>query len=64
MTDAHAGNDLKAYALFRAVKCYAPSGNNDCGGDDVARSVRKTWFKTLKKDFPDTPWAKSLKYYW
>ncbi|MBI1920437.1 MAG: outer membrane assembly lipoprotein YfiO [Geobacter sp.] len=64
MADTHAPHDLKAYALFRAIKCYAPSGYNDCGGNEVAISVRRSWFKTLKNDYPDTTWAKSLKYYW
>ncbi|MDG6400056.1 outer membrane assembly lipoprotein YfiO [Pseudomonas quasicaspiana] len=54
----------KAYALFRAINCYAPSGNNGCGGKAVEPSVRKAWFKQLKSGFADTPWGKSLQYYW
>jgi hypothetical protein len=54
----------KAYALFRAVKCYAPSGNNDCGGKDVPQSQRKAWFTTLKHDYADTRWANALQFYW
>jgi hypothetical protein len=64
MAAAGASHDLKAYALFRAIRCYAPSGHNDCGGEEVDISVRKSWFKALKKEYPDTTWAKSLKFYW
>jgi hypothetical protein len=56
--------DLHAYALYRAVMCYAPSGTNDCGDKDVDISVRKQWFNRLKNEYPNTTWAKSLKYYW
>jgi hypothetical protein len=54
----------KAYALYRAVNCYAPSGNNSCGGEDVPVAQRKAWFNTLKRDYPKSQWAKDLQYYW
>jgi hypothetical protein len=54
----------KAYALYRAVHCYAPSGYNSCGGRDVAVAQRRSWFQRLKKDYPASTWAKKLKYYW
>ena len=57
-------SDLQAYALYRAIQCYAPSGINDCGGNDANKSVRKQWFDKIKTDYPNTSWAKSLKYYW
>lgn len=60
----HAPKDDRAYALFRAIKCYAPSGNNSCGGTDVEQSVRKAWFRQLKGTYADTQWSKSLAYYW
>lgn len=56
--------ELHAYALFRAVRCYAPTGNNDCGDENVPLSVRKQWFSQLKKQYPESEWAKSLQYYW
>jgi hypothetical protein len=58
-----APND-RAYALYRAINCFAPSGNNSCGGADVAPTVRKDWFRLLKTTFADTQWGKSLQYYW
>ncbi|MCB2087947.1 MAG: hypothetical protein R3E18_05175 [Sphingomonadaceae bacterium] len=54
----------RAYALYRGVWCYGPSGNNSCGGEDVPESTRAAWFNELKKRYPDSKWAKSLKYYW
>jgi hypothetical protein len=58
-----APND-KAYALYRAVMCYAPSGINDCGGADVPVAQRKAWFTQLKRDYPASQWAKKLRVYW
>jgi len=54
----------KAYALYRAVNCYAPTGSNSCGGVEVPLSVRKSWFNRLKKDYPSSTWAQELRYYW
>ena len=54
----------RAYALFRAVNCYAPSRANGCGGEDVAPAVRKGWFMRLHKDYPASRWAQELRYYW
>ncbi|MEL7936243.1 outer membrane assembly lipoprotein YfiO [Pseudomonas delhiensis] len=64
IADAQAGSDDKAYALYRAINCYAPSGYNGCGKQDIAPAQRKRWFRTLKTQYADTPWSKSLKYYW
>ncbi|MBH3340683.1 hypothetical protein I5L51_16355 [Pseudomonas mendocina] len=54
----------KAYALFRAINCYAPSGYNNCDRQDIAKDQRKQWFQTLKRSYADTQWAQRLKYYW
>lgn len=62
--DAAAPAEERAYALFRAVNCYAPSGYNDCGGDDVPVETRKAWFNQLKSRYPNTTWAQQLRYYW
>jgi hypothetical protein len=53
-----------AYALYRAVNCYAPSASNSCGGKDVPVSQRKKWFQTLKGQYKDSEWASRLNYYW
>ena len=54
----------RAYALFRAVNCYAPSQSNACGGSDVAPAVRKGWFQRLHRDYPTSRWAQESRYYW
>ncbi|MGR0480312.1 MAG: hypothetical protein ACTFAL_02600 [Candidatus Electronema sp. V4] len=64
IADKKAAPDLKAYALYRLIKCYSPSQYNHCGGQDVEVSVRKSWFHTLKKRYAGSSWAKDLKYYW
>lgn len=56
--------DDRAYALYRAVNCYAPAQSNSCGGDDVPPKQRKAWFQELKKRYPKSPWAEDLKLYW
>lgn len=64
IADPRANKDDKSYALYRAVYCYARTGRNSCGGKDVALSQRKAWFQRLKNGYPNSKWAKSLKYYW
>lgn len=54
----------KSYALYRVIMCYAPSGMNECGGADVDKAQRKSWFSQLKTQYPGSPWAQKLKYYW
>lgn len=64
IADKQAPEEDRAYALFRAINCYAPSGFNGCGSQDIAPAQRKQWFRALKGQYAATPWAKSLKYYW
>jgi hypothetical protein len=64
IADPAAGADEKAYALYRAVYCYAPNGNNTCGGADAPQSRRQAWFQRLKRDYPASEWATKLRYYW
>ena len=64
IADAKAAPDVRAYALYRAVYCWAPSGTNSCDGSDVPIGQRKAWFQQLKAKYPTSAWATSLKYYW
>jgi hypothetical protein len=64
MNSKNAAHDDKAYALFRAVNCFAPSGYNSCGTQEIAVEQRKQWFQTLKSRYADTRWGQQLKYYW
>jgi len=58
------GDPEVAYALHRATSCFASSGNNHCGGQDIPKETRAAWFKRLKAEFRNTPWAQGQKYYW
>ena len=64
LADPKTQGTVRAYLLYRAVRCYASSGANHCGGKDVDKAQRKAWFETLKKDFAGSAWAQQLKYYW
>ena len=56
--------DARAYALYRAINCYAHSGYSNCGKQDIPRNTRKQWFDILHKEYANSIWAKSSKYYW
>ncbi|MDX5630873.1 MULTISPECIES: hypothetical protein [unclassified Brenneria] len=64
IADPAAPPEDKSYALYRAVYCYAPSGFNDCGEQDISKATRKAWFTQLKTEFKGSLWANKLKYYW
>ena len=64
IADAKAPAADRAYALYRAIHCYAPSGNNECGGAGVAKGERAHWFHLLKTDYATSEWANASKYYW
>jgi len=64
IADHSAESDARAYAFFRAIRCFAPSGSNDCGKQDIPLSTRKRWFQMLHQEYPNSVWAQSLKYYW
>lgn len=59
-----ATDEQRAYALYRAINCFAPSGYNACGAQEIELTQRKQWFAKLKSKYPKSPWAQSLKYYW
>lgn len=74
IADRAAPADIRAYALYRAVRCYAPSGYNGCAGParttaeleaaQVPLAVRKGWYDELKKRYPQSQWARALRFYW
>ena len=64
IADAKAAPDLRAYALYRAVNCWAPSAYNSCDSTDAPKSQRKAWHDELKAKYRDSVWAQKLKYYW
>ncbi|WP_240160767.1 hypothetical protein [Burkholderia sp. Ax-1719] len=64
IANAQANADDRAYALYRAINCFAPSGYSDCGGNKLPPATRKHWFTTLKTAYPRSQWAQAQKYYW
>ncbi|MBN3194998.1 hypothetical protein [Pectobacterium versatile] len=64
IADPKAPPEDKTYALYRAVNCYAPSGYNDCGPQDISKATRKAWFTQLKTKYKGSVWADKLDYYW
>lgn len=64
MADTKAPQGDQAYALYRAIRCFAPTGSNSCGLQDIEKDQRKAWFHELKTKFKDTKWANELRYYW
>jgi len=64
IADPRAARGDKAYALYRAIRCYEPTGTSSCGGAEVPQSRRQGWFRRLKREFADTNWARDLEYYW
>jgi len=64
IANRQAEGNARAYALFRAVRCYEPAGNNACGEQQIPTETRKQWFQMLHKEYAGSVWAQSLKYYW
>jgi hypothetical protein len=64
IADRAATDDDRALALNRAVRCYAPTGSNSCGGTEVGIEQRRAWYNRLKRDYPASRWARWLKFYW
>lgn len=64
IADPAASDEQRALALNRAIRCYGPTGNNSCGGTEVDLEQRRAWYERLKRDYPRSRWARSLRYYW
>lgn len=64
IADRAAPAEDRAFALYRAVNCYRPAGDNACGGPDASKATRHGWYDTLKRDYPGSRWAKRLTLWW
>lgn len=64
MADTSAADNDRAYALYRALRCFATSGSNHCDTQDVAKAQRKRWYTQLKTRFGKTSWAQAQRVYW
>ncbi len=62
--DPSADYDDKAFALRRLLYCFATSGYNHCGTEDIPVEKRKAWFHQLKSQYGKSVWARKQKYYW
>jgi len=62
--NASAKSDDKAFALRRALYCFARTGYNHCGEEEIPVEQRKAWFKELKSKYKNSPWSIKQKYYW
>lgn len=56
--------DDRAYALYRAIRCYAPNARTSCGGPEVPLAQRKAWWERLTRIHWRSPWAKKQTFYW
>ncbi|MBV8650391.1 MAG: outer membrane assembly lipoprotein YfiO [Alphaproteobacteria bacterium] len=64
IADPKAHGDPEAYALYRAINCFASSGSNHCGDQDIPKEQRAGWFKRLKATYKDNVWSRQQKYWW
>jgi hypothetical protein len=54
----------EAFALRRALYCFATSGYNHCGEEEIPVEQRKAWFTKLKSKYKSSPWSIKQKYFW
>jgi hypothetical protein len=54
----------EAFALRRALYCFATSGYNHCGPEEIPVEQRKAWFTKLKSKYKSSPWSLKQKYFW
>jgi hypothetical protein len=54
----------EAFALRRALYCFATSGYNHCGAEEIPVEQRKAWFNKLKSKYKSSPWSIKQKYFW
>ena len=64
IADRRAAPADRAFALYRAVNCYATSGVNHCGGAEVSKPNRKAWYTELKRSYPASRWAEMQTLWW
>lgn len=64
IADHKAAPDVRAYALYRAVRCFAPARSNECDEAQVPESQRQDWYRELKTRYRGTTWATRLKFWW
>lgn len=63
INDETATEEDKAYALYKAIRCFA-GGYNHCDRQDIPLAKRKEWFQLLHSKYAKTLWAKQQPIYW
>lgn len=59
-----AEDEDKAYALFKAIRCFANNGINRCDKQTIPHKERRQWFILLHTKYAKTLWAKKQTLYW
>lgn len=62
--DKNASEEDKAYALYKAIRCFASTGYNQCDKQIIPQTKRKEWFQQLHTKYAKTTWAKQQSIYW
>ncbi|MFD1259193.1 hypothetical protein [Entomomonas asaccharolytica] len=63
MDDETATEEDRAYAVYKAIRCFA-GGYNHCDKQDIPLAKRKEWFQLLHSKYAQTLWAKQQNIYW
>lgn len=62
--DKNASEEDKAYALYKAIRCFSGSGYNRCDKQIIPQAKRREWFQQLHTKYAKTTWAKQQPIYW
>lgn len=64
INDSSAAEDDRAYALYKAIRCFSGTGENRCDRQAIPKKERQRWFRLLHTQYPKTLWAKQQTIYW
>lgn len=64
ISNENASDDDKAYALYKAIRCFSGNGYNHCDKQNIPKTTRKEWFNLLHTKYAKTLWAKQQTIYW
>ncbi len=64
INDPEVNDEDKAFALYKAIRCFAYNGDNRCDKQTISQKERQQWFILLKTKYAKTLWAKQQAIYW
>lgn len=64
INDPTVAEDDRAYALYKAIRCFSGTGENRCDRQAIPKKERQRWFRLLHTQYPKTLWAKQQTIYW